>query len=1064
MASRRRLLLRVSLPRTTIAAALACHLTCLWLLAGSVYALDPNKRLTQYSHKSVRLQDGAAQAAASEGQRIIHESWTFKEGAPEAAEALAQTTDGYLWVGTQSGLFRFDGVRFEPFRSPLGDQLLSNNVSALFAPATGGLWVGYRFGGFSFLKNGRVTNFPGAAATVCGFAQDQHGIVWAATLTRTGGLWRFDGSSWQNITGEWNAPPMQTSQVGFDREGILWVLTETRGEVGKQLFYLPPDSRQFRKAGDNLVVESFTWDADHTVLTTHDRSTQEPASGVELESSLPAYPILKKDSAQILDRANSIWFVPRVEPGIWRHPAGEPMAEIVSKASRNNSQVYDINPYRFAFLVDREGSVWIGDQKGVHRFSYSPLMELALPTNVDAFALVPDEDGVVWVSAGNRNGSSNLYRVAGGKGKLQKSQAGVANFAYRAGDKTLWFGGEGGLWHMVNGSLTRIDLPPALAEGPQYLQTIAQDRVGGMWVSFGSRALYRFADDTWTVNGGHHDPPISVVISEFTDNLGRVWFGGLKNQLAVLDGDRVKTFGPNEGIRVGAITAIYGRGSGIWVGGEFGLQHFDQGRFHAINAVERESLRGISGIVETTNGDLWLNGLGGVFHIRRAEIMEALKNPAYLVSGERFGRREGSPGLPPQLRPIPTAIEGTDGRLWFAGSDGVVWLDPARASNRTPPPPVTIESVSADDQGYRVDLPIRFPAHTSSVQITYAAVSLADSEAIRFRYKVREIDRDWHEAGTSTSVNYRNLPPGSYHFLVNTSDTNGLWSDNTATAEFTVLPAFYQTNWFRALCVGAFLAMLWMAYQVRVRHLQRQFDMTLEARVGERTRIARDLHDTLLQSFHGLLFRFQAARNMLPNRPEEATQALDTALIRAEQALDEGRHSIQGLRANPSAENDLDQMLIATGQELASSNHAEDGSPRFEVIVEGERRGLPPMIKDEIGRIARELLRNAFRHARAREIEVEIRYENDVFRLVVRDDGKGVDPKILQDGGRAGHWGLPGVQERARGIGARLEFLSEAGAGTEIRLTLPAAIAYEKPRNGDRFSLFRKRRIHEHQS
>ena len=172
--------------------------------------------------------------------------------------------------------------------------------------------------------------------------------------------------------------------MGFDREGILWVLTETRGEAGKQLFYLPPDSRQFRKAGDNLVVESFTWDADHTVLTTHDRSTQEPASGVELESSLPAYPILKKDSAQILDRANGIWFVPRVEPGIWRHPAGESMAEIVSQASHNNSQVYDITPYRFAFLVDREGSVWIGDQKGVHRFSYSPLMELALPTNVDA--------------------------------------------------------------------------------------------------------------------------------------------------------------------------------------------------------------------------------------------------------------------------------------------------------------------------------------------------------------------------------------------------------------------------------------------------------------------------------------------------------------------------------------------------------------------------------------------------------------------------------------------------------------------------------------------------------
>jgi signal transduction histidine kinase len=190
---------------------------------------------------------------------------------------------------------------------------------------------------------------------------------------------------------------------------------------------------------------------------------------------------------------------------------------------------------------------------------------------------------------------------------------------------------------------------------------------------------------------------------------------------------------------------------------------------------------------------------------------------------------------------------------------------------------------------------------------------------------------------------------------------------------------------------------------------------------------------------------------------------LDGALIRAEQALDESRHSIQGLRPSLSVENDLDQMLITSGQELASSNHAEDGSPHFEVIVEGERRGLLPMIKDEIGRIAQELLRNAFRHARAREIEVEIRYESDVFRLIVRDDGKGMDPQILKDGGRAGHWGLPGVQDRARGIGSRLEFWSEAGAGTEIRLTLPAAIAYETG-NRDRFNLFGKRRIHEHKS
>jgi signal transduction histidine kinase len=308
------------------------------------------------------------------------------------------------------------------------------------------------------------------------------------------------------------------------------------------------------------------------------------------------------------------------------------------------------------------------------------------------------------------------------------------------------------------------------------------------------------------------------------------------------------------------------------------------------------------------------------------------------------------------------------------------------------------------------------------------------------------------------------LPPGRYSFRVIASNSEGVWNDHAAKLDFSVVPAYYQTNWFRASCAAVFLVLLWAAYQLRVRQLHHEFEMTLQARVGERTRIARDLHDTLLQSFHGLVFRFQAARNMLPNRPEEATQALDTALIRTEQALEESRHSIQGLRTSLSAENDLDQMLITTGQELASSHRAEGGSPRFEVILEGERRGLPPMIKDEIGRIAGELLRNAYRHAGAHKIEAEIRYENDVFRLIVRDDGKGMDPKILKDRGRAGHWGLPGVQERACGIGARLEFWSEAAAGTEIRLTLPAAIAYERPRNRDRFSLFRKRRIHEHQS
>ncbi|MGO9337295.1 MAG: histidine kinase [Terracidiphilus sp.] len=1011
------------------------------------------------------------QAVVPGDQRIIHESWTFKDGAPEAVSALAQTTDGYLWLGGESGLFRFDGVHFELFRSPFGDQLLSTRVTALFAPDTGGLWVGYNFGGFSFLKNGKITNFtesPLPTGTVNGFAQDRHGLVWAATNTRQGGLWRFDGSSWQHIGAEWNAPTTLVAQVGFDREGILWALTENRSlEFGRQLFYLLPGSAKFQKAADNLFVQGFTWDADYHVLTTHDNEFPYPGFGVRWENSVSAYPILKKNSEQIVDRANGIWFLP-TGPFVLRHAAEDPLAEAVSKATPQNSDVYNVNPYRFSKVVDREGSIWIGDPTGVHRFSYSPLMETEFPKSEanPFFALAPDKGGVVWISAGNHSGSSNLYRMTGGKVKFREAQKGAANFAYRAQDNTFWFGGEGGLWHLVSGRLSRIVLPAEVADKAWSLQAITEDRPGGMWVSFGSAGEYRLANGSWTLTGGHRELglPGSSVLSEFTDNLGRIWFGNRNHTLAVLDGDRLQIFGPDDGVQVGAITAINGCGSEIWVGGEFGLQLFDHGRFHTIHVVDNELLRGISGIVETANGDLWLNGLGGIVHLRSAEILEALKNPAHPASGERFGRREGLPGLPRQMRPIPTAIEGTDGRLWFTVNNGVVWLDPARASNKIPPPPVTIQSVSADDKGYVLDQPLKLPAHTSSVQITYAAVSLSDPEAIHFRYKLREADKDWHEVETSTAVGYRNLSPGTYHFTLTASDTNGLWSDKTATVEFAVLPAFYQTNWFRAFCAVCVLALLWGAYQLRVRQVRQEITIGLEAKISERTRIARDLHDTLLQSFHGLLYRFHAARNLLPGRPNEAVQALDNALIRAEQALDEGRQSIQELRSELSAGNDLDQMLIAIGQELAPTHDGKNSSPSFNVIVEGERQDLSSIITEGIVRIARELLQNAFRHAQARAIEAEIRYDKDVFSMIVRDDGKGIDPQVLKDGGRAGHWGMPGVHERARAIGAKLEYWSEAGAGTEVRLTLPAALAYQKSRNGGRLRLFRKRRMYERES
>ena len=343
-----------------------------------------------------------------------------------------------------------------------------------------------------------------------------------------------------------------------------------------------------------------------------------------------------------------------------------------------------------------------------------------------------------------------------------------------------------------------------------------------------------------------------------------------------------------------------------------------------------------------------------------------------------------------------------------------------------------------------------------NIEIDYTALSLSIPERVLFRYKLEGMDTEWQEPGTRRQAFYNGLGPGRYKFHVIACNNDGVWNEEGAIFDFSVAPAWYQTIWFRLVCVAGFVLLLWTFYQLRLQQLQQQFNIKLEARVGERTRIARELHDTLLQSLHGLMFRFQAARNMLPGRPEQAMQAFDGAIARTEQAIAESREAIHDLRAEPVAQRDLAELLTAIAQELAVAKDANRNGPVFRVIVEGEQRRLSPIFQTEVYSIACELLRNAFQHANARRVEAEIRYEDHLFRLRIRDDGKGMDPKVLKAGGRTGHWGLPGVRERTQTLGARVDFWSQTGAGTEVQLTVPAAAAYDKLRVDARFRLFRK--------
>jgi signal transduction histidine kinase len=342
----------------------------------------------------------------------------------------------------------------------------------------------------------------------------------------------------------------------------------------------------------------------------------------------------------------------------------------------------------------------------------------------------------------------------------------------------------------------------------------------------------------------------------------------------------------------------------------------------------------------------------------------------------------------------------------------------------------------------------------------FSALSYSDPTRNRYRYRLEPLEEQWNERdSTRRFVTYTTLAPGDYVFRVQGSNSLGVWNTTGASVQIRVLGPWWTWWWVRAAFMLLALTAMIALYRFRVRQLAYQLNLRFEERVDERTRIARDLHDTLLQSFHGLMFRFQAVRNMLPRRPEEAIAALDSALERTEQAIAEGRDAIQGLRSSTVVTNELAQAVRALGVEMShepSSQASAHGSARLHVVVGGPPRDLHPILRDEIYAIAREAVRNAFRHAQARNIEADITYNGSSFQLRIRDDGKGIDPGIVAEG-PAGHYGVPGMRERAKRIGGKLDVWTGTGAGTEIELTIPGSIAYGTSPGRTVLGLFRKK-------
>lgn len=1025
MASRRHLRLRSSRAFGAVAAALASCVACLLLLGGTVHALDPNKHVTQYIHKSWRIQDGYV---------------------PAGMLSVAQTSDGFLWLTSLSqGLYRFDGVQFVPWALTVGGKTIDLIVS-VYAGHGGGLWA-LDGDEIVHVKAGVVTSrFQLQAQQRTQYiADDPHGSLWVvqAGYGIEKPLCHVTEQA-MNCFGESDGVPRTGAEaILADGNGGFWLGGQraiVHWHVGGSEVY----AIDALKSNPADGVAALAFDSNATLwvgivpngpgqgLGRFDRGVFKSFVGRGLDGSKLSVIAIK------LDRDGGLW-VGTLDNGLFRIRGN--MVEHFGRAEGLSSD--SVN----GIFEDREGILWITTSNGIDSFRDPPVTTFSALeglTEDSAVGVLPSKDGGVWV--GNAESLDHIDKdgvatsIRRGKG-LPGEQV-SAMFEDRDGNVFMGVGYE--LYLFANGRFHRIAEPGNQPLG--LVLAITEDTAGNIWAACSgrSRKLVRIRDFQIREQFSAAQVPIGHLAA---DPHGGIWIAAGDGTLALFRNGVLKKIPIGSGTTKFLNHQLLVQASGsVLAAYDDGVVGLREGRVQRMTKKNGLPCNAVYALIQDKGQRWWLNTQCGIVEFPDSELQRWWSEPDTVIQTKVYDALDGA--RPDQFGITPAALS-SDGRVWFATGYVVQMLDPSKLSKNALPAVTYVESITADRKQYTAANNLRLPPHPRDLQIDYTSPTFATPQRVKFRYRLDGFDRDWHDAGTRRQAFYTDLPPGKYTFRVTACSSEGVWDNSPAQLNFSVAPAYYQTKWFRAFCAFAFLGLLWAAYQWRVRHLQREFEMTLDARVGERTRIARELHDTLLQSFHGVLLRFQTVFQILPERAVEAKEKLGIAIDQAAEAITEGRDAVQGLRDSVIQGNDLALAISALGEELASSI---DQPPAFRVAVEGESRNLHPILRDETYKIATEALRNTFRHAGARQVEVEIRYDNEQFRLRVRDDGKGINPALLAGQGGEGHYGLPGMRERAKLIEAKLTIWSEVDSGTEIELRVPASIAYTKSKKRSWFS------------
>jgi len=982
-------------------------LVLLILCAGSAYPIDPNRAMSQY----------------------IHEQWGTEQGFPSGpVYAIAQSADGYLWIGTRAGLVRFDGLNFRLIDNSLA-LLRNESILNLTSDSSGDFWVRsegtllskYRDGAFSIPTSlraqlqGGITAMSRAKDGALMLSLDSTAIV----VSRGDKLEKIaDGSSMPR------SPLLALAQTS---DGSVWVGTRgaglfrlhnnetssiTEGLPDPKINCLLPDARGGLWIGTDSGAAY--WNGSRLTAD-------------KLPDSIKHMQVL----ALLKDRDGNIWV--GTDSGDLLRLNNQGVSSLGLGEGRSHQAVT-------AAFEDREGNLWIGSDSRLDRLRDSAFVTYSRPEGLPSDGSNPifvDEANRLWfppVAGGlwwMKDGAHGHVTSAG----LEKDVI----YSIDGGKNELWLGRQ-------RGGLTQLSLQGESFAAKSYTQgdglaqnsvySVYRARDGTVWAGTLSGGLSALRNGRFTNYSVANGLAANTVASILETSDGAMWFA-TPNGLSTFFKGRWQTYAAGDGLPSRNVNCLLQDSAGVlWVGTATGLA-FKGPRGFQVFAEWPDALRSqVLGLAEDRYGSLWIATSNDVLRVNRDKLRSG-----GLGEGDvrEFGLADGLRGVEGVKRDR-SVIADRKGLIWFSLNRGISVVDPARLKQNSTPAVPHIEAILADGSPVELGPAIHIPGGHQRIAFDFTGLSLSVPERVRFRYMLEGNDRSWSKPIATREAGYTNLAPSHYRFRIMASNPDGVWSPTEADVAFDVDPMFWQIWWVRAGSAALCLIALVALYRFRLHKATRQLNLAYAERLDERTRIAQELHDTLLQGFLSASMQVHVAADQLTEN-SQTKAILNRALQVMGQVVDEGRKAVRGLRSTESASLDLEHAFSLIQQEIVPKEQA-GASLEFRVIVDGEQRPLRPLLRDEVYRIGREALINAFRHAHAKRIEMEINYSSRRLRMLVRDDGLGINPEVVRSG-LEGHWGLSGMRERADRIGASLNVWSSPTAGTEIELTVPSRIAFE---------------------